>query len=340
MSNPTDRGRYFILTTSCRDHPDWTPSATLLSSLIVYAKGQKEAGTKLGQPYIHWQWTINFSRTVRVSQVMKLVPRGSHIEVSRSDAVNDYVWKEDTKIEGTEFEYGKKPFRKQEKKDWDLIKKLAQEDRLNEIVSDVYVCNYNSLKRIAKDNMKPIVQEREIFCYWGATNCGKSHRAWTEAGLDAFPKISTTKFWDAYDRHEHVVIEEFRGQIDISSILTWTDKWPVLVEAKHGGTVFRAKKIWFTSNKHPRDWYPELDEPTRAALLRRFNKIIHFSDPLGIRNRQRITMDCDESEEERQDQVQLTLDDLIENEQPPQTEEWEQYINMEPGPSNFPQESW
>jgi len=105
--------------------------------------------------------------------------------------------------------------------------------------------------------------------FWGATGAGKSHRAWTEAGINAYPKNALTKFWDGYYGQEHVVIDEFRGIVSISNILTWLDKWPVIVETKGSSTVFKAKKIWITSNLHPRDWYPDLDAVTVAALLRR-----------------------------------------------------------------------
>jgi len=44
-------------------------------------------------------------------------------------------------------------------------------------------------------------------------------------------------------------------------------------------TVLKAKKIWITSNLHPNDWYPELDQETKSALIRRLT-IVHFVNPL------------------------------------------------------------
>lgn len=57
--------------------------------------------------------------------------------------------------------------------------------------------------------------------------------------------------------------------IDIGHMLRWLDRYPVIVEVKGAATVLSAKKIWITSNLHPRDWYPDLDAETLAALLRR-----------------------------------------------------------------------
>jgi len=112
--------------------------------------------------------------------------------------------------------------------------------------------------------------------YWGRTGTGKSRRAWDEAGLDAYPKDPRTKFWCGYREHENVVIDEFRGGIDISHLLRWFDRYPVVVELKGGATCLKAKTIWITSNIHPNDWYPELDDETKSALMRRLN-ITHFA---------------------------------------------------------------
>lgn len=118
--------------------------------------------------------------------------------------------------------------------------------------------------------------ERTIHVFWGRTNSGKSERAWGEAGLAAYPKDPRTKFWDGYQSQKHVVIDEFRGSIDISHLLRWFDRYPVIVEIKGSSTCLVATTIWVTSNLDPRLWYPDLDQETLAALLRRI-KITHFN---------------------------------------------------------------
>lgn len=108
-----------------------------------------------------------------------------------------------------------------------------------------------------------------MVCYWGPTGTGKSRRAWDEATFDAYPKDPRTKFWDGYRGHRNVVLDEFRGAIDIAHLLRWMDRYPVIVEVKGSSVVLEAEKIWITSNLHPRDWYKELDYPTYQALERR-----------------------------------------------------------------------
>lgn len=127
--------------------------------------------------------------------------------------------------------------------------------------------------------------ERTCHVFWGRTGTGKSRRAWEEAGFEAFAKDPRTKFWDGYQGEEHVVIgkklseliiDEFRGGIDIAHMLRWLDRYPVRVEVKGSSRPLAATTIWITSNLDPRDWYSEVDSETRDALLRRLN-ITHFN---------------------------------------------------------------
>lgn len=119
--------------------------------------------------------------------------------------------------------------------------------------------------------MVAVAIERSVSVFWGATGSGKSRRAWEQAGLDAFPKDPRTKFWDGYRGQQHVVIDEFRGGIDIAHMLRWLDRYPVIIEVKGSSTVLKATKVWITSNLHPQDWYPDLDQATKQALLRRLD---------------------------------------------------------------------
>lgn len=89
-------------------------------------------------------------------------------------------------------------------------------------------------------------------------------------------KDPRTKFWDGYRGEEHVVIDEFRGDINVSHLLRWLDRYPVRVEIKGSSVPLSARKLWFTSNIPIESWYPQLDSETMDALKRRIN-ITHFA---------------------------------------------------------------
>jgi len=243
-----------------------------LPSSVAYVKGQVEAGTERG--YLHVQLVVIFKSTQRLSAVRKLFP--GNWELSRSVAANAYVFKENTRVPDSQFELGALPIKRNSAKDWEAIRQSAKEGKLEDIPADVYIRAYNQLRRIANDHAPCVSIIRQGFCYWGKTGTGKSRRAWDEATLQAYCKDPRNKWWDGYQGEENVIIDEFRGDIGVSHILRWLDRYPVRVEVKGGSVPLKAARIWFTSNVDPRNWYPDLDEETKNALLRRLN-ITHFS---------------------------------------------------------------
>lgn len=129
--------------------------------------------------------------------------------------------------------------------------------------------SYRTLRAIVSDYARPTPIVRRVYVFYGTTGTGKSRKAWEEAGMEAYPKDPRTKFWTGYQGQKHVVIDEFRGGIDISHLLRWTDRYPVHIEIKGSSRPLEAEAIWFTSNIAPQYWYPELDVATLDALLRR-----------------------------------------------------------------------
>nr|WAE43074.1 MAG: replication associated protein [Cressdnaviricota sp.] len=260
-------GCHWILTVP---EDDWTPPGELVPALS-YLRGQLEIGAG---GFRHWQVYAVLGRKSTLGVVKGLFSATTHAELTRSQAARSYVWKEDTRVEGTQFELGTLPFRRQEQTDWDKVVQDAKAGEFSSIPSDVLVRCYHQLRSLRNDFAKPVAQLRECRVYWGPTGTGKSRRAWDEAGLDSFPKDPRTKWWDGYADQTHVIIDEFRGSIDIAHLLRWLDRYPVRVEAKGQSLPLRASKFWITSNICPTMWYPDLDDETKAALMRRLD-IVH-----------------------------------------------------------------
>jgi len=248
---------------------------TQLPPGVTWLKGQQETCPSTGR--IHCQLIAGFARSVRLAAVKRAMgtPTG-HWELTRSAAAESYCWKDDTAVAGSRFELGSRPVRRNCSRDWDDIKALAIAGKLQEVPSDVFIRYYNGLCRIAADASSPVPMVRECHVFWGRTGTGKSRRAWDEAGLDAYAKDPRTKWWCGYRDQRCVVIDEFRGAVDVSHLLRWIDRYPVSVETKGSSRPLMANKFWITSNLDPRLWYPEIDSETLSALLRRLN-ITHFN---------------------------------------------------------------
>nr|WPR18707.1 MAG: replication polyprotein [Chemarfal virus 194] len=272
MPNGRIRGQYWILTIPQHEFLPYCPPG------VGYIVGQLERGAETG--FLHWQLMVYFSKRVELRGVKNTFGDACHAELTRSSAAKEYCTKDDeTFVSGTRFELGELPVNRASSKDWDGIRKFAVDGNFDGIPSDVYIRCYAAIRRIRADNAKPEAVVRKVNCFWGDTGTGKSKRAWEEAGLGAYPKGPSTKFWDGYQGHDHVVIDEFTGQIAIEHLLRWFDRYPVLVEIKGSAMVLKAKEIWITSNVDPNLWYPDAPAEQVRALLRRLN-IVHFIDTL------------------------------------------------------------
>jgi len=254
------QARYFMCTIP-RD--DWEPVLPPSAAWII---GQPEIGES---GYRHWQLVVAFSSKKSIAQVkLSFGIQGMHVECTRSAAAQIYVCKEDTR-DGEPFELGERPINRNNPTDWGRVKKLAKTGQLELVPEDIFIRYYRTLLAIAADHDQPVGLEKDVIVYYGPTGTGKSRRAFSEAGTTCYVKDPRSKFWCGYRGESHVVFDEFRGGIDISHMLRWCDRYPVRVELKGSSAPLKATKIWITSNLHPRDWYPDLDEETKLALLRR-----------------------------------------------------------------------
>lgn len=265
--------RYWLGTCYCENAPE-------LAGELVWIKGQREKCPTTDR--LHWQLLIGLCKPQRLSRVKQLLCR-CHWEPSRSDAAERYVWKEDTRVPDTQFELGQRAVRRNNSNDWESILQSAKSGNFDAIPPDIYIrfkiingSYYRSLTCISADHAEPIAIERTVFVFWGRTGTGKSKRAWEEAGVQAYSKDPRTKWWDGYKGEKSVVIDEFRGTVDISHVLRWLDRYPVRVECKGSSRPLLAETVWITSNLDPRSWYPDLDAASVDALLRRLTNIIEF----------------------------------------------------------------
>jgi hypothetical protein len=221
----------------------------------------------------HWQFVVSFAQKISLSKLRRILPGTGHYERTRSTAAADYCNKPETRI-GEPFQFGTKSFQRNSVTDWDAVRAAAIANKLSEIPSDIFIRYYGALRSIAADFSEPVGIEKHVQVYYGPTGTGKSRRAFAEAGLGCYFKDPRSKFWCGYKAEENVIVDEFRGAIDISHILRWTDRYPVRVEVKGSSKPLAACRIWFTSNLHPKFWYPDLDADTYAALERRINIVL------------------------------------------------------------------
>jgi len=106
---PSPQFKYFLLTIP---KDKW---CKCLPAGVCYIKGQEEIGEG---GYEHWQLLVITKRKISVVGCKGLFCREAHVEPSRSEAADQYVWKEESRVAGSQFELGVKPVRRNSKEDW------------------------------------------------------------------------------------------------------------------------------------------------------------------------------------------------------------------------------
>lgn len=231
-----------------------------------------ETAPTTGTPHIHvyFHWVSQVSFT----QMKKKFPRAD-IRVCRGtpQQISDYC-----KKEGTFKEQGDLP-KSGKRSDIDHIRDVLQETSK---MADVVVCarSYQAVQVAEKylqyherpRNWKPIVK-----WYWGQSGSGKTHKAVQELGEHYYDAPHDGKWWQGYDAHENVLIDDMRETfMDWSKFLKLIDKNKFRVECKGSSRQFLARKIIITSPYPPEELYANRED--KFQLVRRLDEIRHFSE--------------------------------------------------------------
>lgn len=195
--------------------------------------------------------------------------RGSH------DQAKAYSSKEDTRIAGP-WVIGKEAEPCQGKRT-DLLSLKASVDggaTLAALAEEHFIEMAKYSRWIREYRILKGMQQRSWLTYtavyWGPPGTGKTSRVLREAPAAYWmkkPANGQAVFFDGYDGHEDVVIDEFYGWIPYDLLCRMCDRYPLMVDTKGGAVQFCPKRIFITSNKQPADWY-KFDI---AALQRRIS---------------------------------------------------------------------
>lgn len=214
----------------------------------------------------HLQIFITFNRKYTFKQIKKILPT-QHIEISKTA---------DWNYELKEGNYEIQDNRNQGKRsDLDEAKdSLAKRPCLREIVPQLK--SYQSLKMceaILKYNEpKRPIQPIKFYWLYGETHSGKTAWAYNNYTLDQIFRPTTYKWWEGYDAHEVVLIDDFRKDwCKFHELLTLTDIYPFKVECKGGTREVQFHTIIITSPYHPKDTYDTREDVDQ--LLRRITNI-------------------------------------------------------------------
>lgn len=267
MPSTTPQARYWLLTLHMPC--SWTVP-TRLPQDIVWLRGQREIGSNTGAE--HWQIFVAYSKKVRRARVKQDFTDQVHAEPSRSQAAEEYVWKEDTAVPGTRFELGGKQLNRNSREFWDSQLQLARRGNIKDCEPDIQLRYYSTLKRIAADAKEDAVDLTAPCGIWivGPPGVGKSTFA-RKCWPDIYFKM-INKWWDGYEDQKSVLIDDFsiqHGPIMGYYLKIWADQYVFRGEVKGGTIKIRPDRVVVTSNYTIEEIFAT-DAALYDAIKRRF----------------------------------------------------------------------
>lgn len=242
-----------------------------LAQNCKYAICGREVGES-GTP--HLQGFLNLKKKMRFNAVKNALGGRCHLEPARGDDCQnrDYCSKGgDILCEEGE------PVKERQRTDLTTAVKLLTETRdLTHVASacpEVFVKFHRGLKELLlyhPDMMQQRAWKTKVTVYCGSPGVGKSRLVY-EMAPKAYWK-PRGRWWDGYNFHEDVVLDDFYGWLPFDDLLRLCDRYPLRVETKGGTMSMLAKHIWITSNRLPHEWYGE-DIPNKDALYRRIDEL-------------------------------------------------------------------
>lgn len=127
---------------------------------------------------------------------------------------------------------------------------------------------YEQLRRAKRRQWKSFVN-----VLWGGTGLGKTRFVYQQHPDEDIWVYPGKGWFDGYCGQRIVLFDDYRGDLEISTMLQVCDRYPMDVPIKGGHVNWCPRRIYITSNVMPSLWYPNIDGESRAALFRRLNRI-------------------------------------------------------------------
>lgn len=249
--------------------------------------GQLEEGEEDG--YRHWQLIIDGGQSpIRFSTLKRRLPT-AHIEPRRGliQQAIEYVTKEETRVlEEPRLEHGtiKHSDEKGRRKDVEIVREAVLEKGLSADEVFLQVPESNRMtamveKLVAARDRSRHTKPRQLEVIWlyGPPGTGKTSLAVEMGGTSYYRVTDYQHPFDSYSGEETLILDEFDGEMRLSTLLNVLDVWPMMLPARYADRVAAYSQVVLVSNEAPWSFYPWETQSRRQAFMRRIHQVLLVS---------------------------------------------------------------
>lgn len=236
---------------------------------LVFGHEEGENGTP------HLQGYVEFNKKIRMAQAKKLLGDRVHVEkrLGTAKQASDYCKKggKDIFEKGTMGGQG-------HRSDLDRVRQLALEGGMRSVTETASYQQIRTAEIFLTYNESARDFKPKVTWICGPSGAGKTRLAKEMCGEDdLYMKVGVNKWWNGYDAHENVIIDDFRPDtISFVNLLGILDRYEFRVETKGGMRQLLAKQIIITAIESPQEMYRFQQNEPLEQLLRRIDEIINL----------------------------------------------------------------
>lgn len=235
---------------------------------------------------------------VRFGTIQNRIPN-AHIDCCRgtSQENRDYVFKEgkysgsdkeDTRVDGTQYEYGEIPIERQGCRNdiVDLYVMIANGMSDFQILDATpeNMLNLNQIRQTRQvlkgEKYKNVFRDLSVTYIYGSTGCGKTRHVMEKYGYENVYRVTNYKHpFDQYKGEDVILFDEFRSSLPLADMLKYLDGYPVVLPCRFADTQACFTKVYFTTNIPLDKQYVNIQRDeieSYKAFLRRIHKSINW----------------------------------------------------------------
>lgn len=266
--NPNKRSREWCLTINNYGQEECDKLIALKTQYIIVGKEVAESGTP------HLQIYLYFKNPVMFSTLKKKFPT-AHMEKTKGSPEQNKVYC--SKEKNLLIERGDLP-QQGKRTDIDNVKDIIHNG--GNMRDVCVVAKSVQSVRMAEIQLKYFEKKRDwkpiVKWFYGETGSGKTRSAFEEC-VDPWVSMNNAKWWEGYDGHEYIIIDDMRRDFcKFHELLKILDRYEYRCECKGGSRQLLAKKIIITTPLHPCLMYEGRDDEDIQQLLRRIDVIRQY----------------------------------------------------------------